>query len=483
MSDAPKQQRDVFVVVVLAALSALPLWLARFPIAQDLSAHIETAAQIRALWQGDVDVAAVYRLHAQPWPNATPVLLLAPLLGLFDGLVAGKLLLTLGVIAWPASIALLLARLQRPAWLALLVLPTSFDLSFSYGFLHFVMGKPLWALCLVAAVDVARTASWPRLARLALLLALLFATHLMLFASALPLCAVVFVVCASGLGTRLKAALATAIGGAPAVWWWSQQPPARGAPPTFPGPIESLARVWSNLGDLHSGPLDAVPWALALAALIIAIATGTRTAFKKETVAVVVVAVAVVAFAWLGPVRLPGVSVVAERFWSLGAALLVAVPPIALSKNGRIAVVVAALLGLSVHVVELTRRWQAFSQEEMGDFDALLARIPPGSRIATHYVSPFSSWGRHNALWHWGKLAALRGSSTDDNFAWRETCVVGLVPGVKPPRHPNLVDKELSGWDFLLVRGANPSIDRRLAGLHLELVTSTGQWRLFRVLP
>jgi hypothetical protein len=178
---------------------------------------------------------------------------------------------------------------------------------------------------------------------------------------------------------------------------------------------------------------------------------------------------------------LPQVSVVAERFWSLGIALLVAVPAIGLSKKARVVVVVAALLGLSVHVVELSRRWRAFSQQEMGDFDALLAQIPPGSHVATHYVSPLSSWGRHNALWHWGKLAALRGSSTDDNFAWRDTCVVGLAPGVKPPRHPNLVDKELTSWDFLLVRGASPSIDHRLAGLALTPVTSTGQWRLFRV--
>ena len=476
-----RQRRDLALVAVAAALSTLPLWLSRFPIAQDLPAHIETAAQIRALWAGDVDVTALYRLHAQPWPNATPVLLLAPLLSLFDGLLAGKLLLALGVVAWPVSIGLLLQRLGRPALLALLVLPTSFDLSFSYGFLHFVLGKPLWALCLVAAVDVARTASVGRLVRLALLLAVLFSTHLMLFATAVPLCAVIVVVCAASWGTRLRAAIATAAGGAPSLWWWSQQPPARGGATTFLSPGEGLARLWSNLGDLHSGPLDAVPWLLGLAGLLTATLTARRTAIGKETVAVVVVVAGVLAFAWFGPVRLPQVSVVAERFWSLGAALLVCVPPIALSKKGRVVVVVAALVGLTVHVTDLTRRWRAFSSQDMGDFDGLLKQIPPRSRIATFYVTPLSSWGRHNALWHWGKLAALQGSSTDDNFAWRDTCVVGLVPGVTPPRHPHLVDGELAPWDFLLVRGASPSVDKRLAALHVQLVTSTGSWRLFRI--
>ncbi len=480
---ANSPRRDLVVVVVLATLSTLPLWLARFPIAQDLPAHIETAAQIKALWSGDVDANALYRLHAQPWPNALPVLLLAPLLSVFDGLVAAKLLLTLGVIAWPLSLALLARRLGRSALLALLVLPTSFDLSFSYGFLHFVVGKPLWALCLVAAVDVVRASSVSRLARLTLLLGLLFATHLMLFATALVLCALVIVVCSTTWHARLPALLSTALGGAPAWWWWVQQPPAHGGSTAFLPPLQSLARLWTNLGDLHEGALDALPWGLALAALVAAVVTGKRLPLTRETVVVVVVAVAVLAFAWLGPVRLPQVSIVAERFWSLGAALLALVPPIALSKRGRVVVVVAALLGLAVHTTELTRRWRAFSREEMGDFDALLSSIPEHSRVATFYVSPLSHWGRHNALWHWGKLAALRGSSTDDNFAWRDTCVVGLAPGMRPPRAPHLVDRELAAWDFLLVRGASPPVDKSLAALHLEAVTSTGSWRLFRIMP
>ena len=122
-----------------------------------------------------------------------------------------------------------------------------------------------------------------------------------------------------------------------------------------------------------------------------------------------------------------------------------------------------------------------FEAHGAGDFDALLQKIPPGSRIATHYVNPFSTSGRHNALWHWGKLSAQQGSVTDDNFAWRSTCVVGLKPSRSPLTHPTLTDAELKNWDFLLVRGSSTAADRALANLRLSLVMSTGSWRLFAV--
>lgn len=476
-----KLRGDLAIVAVVAAVSTLPLWLARFPIGQDLPAHIETAAQIRALWAGDTDVAAWYRLHAQPWPNALPVVLLAPLLAAGNGVLAAKVLLGIGVVAWPLSIALLLQRLQRPVLLAVLVWPSSFDLSFSYGFLHFVMGKPVWALCLVAAFDVASRASTARLIRLALLFVVLFTTHIMLFATALPLCLGVIALCGADGPTRIKGSAAAALGATPALWWWVHQPPSSGGTAAFLPLTTGLARAWTNLGDLHDGAVDALPWLLVLLAFIVAMGSATRSAVRRQTTAMVVVVGALVAFAWLGPVRLPQVSVVAERFWSLGAALLVAVPPVVLSKRGRIVIVIAAVLGLCSHVVDLTQRWRAFSRDEMGDFDALLTAVPPHSRVATYYVTPLSSWGRHNALWHWGKLVALNGSSSDDSFAWRDTCVVGLAAGQTPPRHPALVDPELEAWDYLLVRGASSAVDRQLAALHLQRVTTTGTWRLFRV--
>jgi hypothetical protein len=240
--------------------------------------------------------------------------------------------------------------------------------------------------------------------------------------------------------------------------------------------------LWSNLGDLHPGVVDVVPWVLCAFGLAwVAFDAGPARASLRETVALGAVAVAVAAFALLGPVRTPHVSIVAERFTSMAVALAVGVPPRLPTFRARWLVGFVATAAVVVAVVDVTRHWRAFAAEDMGDFDALLARVPPGARVATHYVSPFSVHGNHNAAWHWPKLVALRGSTTDDNFAWRSTCVVGLRDGVRAPPHPRLVDGELAAWDFLLVRGSSSSTDRTLARLSLDLVLQTGSWRLYRV--
>ena len=484
MTAARSAGRDDVVVAALAAALTLPLWLARFPVAQDLPAHVETAAQIRALVVGDAALRDTYVLHALPWPNALPTFFLAPLLAVVDGVVAAKIVVAVGLFLWPVSLAVFFRRLGRPALLAALALPTGFDLSFSYGFLHFVVGKPLWVLTLIAAVDVARTPRAWRAFVLAGCLAALFCTHLMLFATAAPLCAVLVVVLGARWSTRMVGGAGLVAGLLPGAWWWAAAQPSTtaGGAYAFRSLRETASLLWQNLGDLHPGVVDVVPWALCLVGLVwVAFDAAPQRSMTRETLALGAVVVAVGAFALLGPVRTPHVSVVAERFTSMAAGLAVGVPPRLPSLRARRVVFFMAVVAVAVAVVDVTRHWRAFDDDDMGDFDALLAHVPAGSRVATHYVTPFSAHGNHNAAWHWPKLVALRGSSTDDSFAWRSTCVVGLRAEVQPPRHPRLVDGELASWDYLLVRGASAPVDRTLARLALVLVMQTGSWRLYRV--
>lgn len=453
-------------VVVVAVVAALP-WLAcAYPIAQDLPAHTETAAQLAGVWRGDAFFADhVWR--GPLWPNATPIYAIAGLmLGGVDGFVATKLVLWLGLVAWPLSLAALLVRLGRsPAWACLLV-PTAYDLSLSYGFLHFVVGKPLFVLALCLAFDAARGV---RRALLPLALVVLFATHLMLFVVAAFLCAVIVVVASTARPAARAATLAlVAVAVVPfAVWNHGRPTPAGEA--AFLSLTESLGRAWSNSGDLHAGAGDGVVWGVCGAALLLAVLAHARAraplAPDRARVALVIITVGIVGFAVVGPVRLPGVSIVAERFWSLGAAL-VGVLVIAIAGGVaeahaprlRAALAAAALLAAGGLAVDHGRRFVAFENDDMGTGDtslrALLAAVPPGSRVATHYRSPLSRHGRYHALWHWPKLVSLGGSKSDDDFAIRDTCVVGLAPGVRPLSHPRLGDRAaLAGYDFVLVEG------------------------------
>ena len=475
--------RAIVVVAAIASLLTLPLLLSPYFIAQDLAAHVETAAQIVALLRGDDVIGATYQLHPLPWPNSLPTFAIAGLLPLLGGLAAGKLVTAVFLVAWPSSLAVLFSRLGRSPWLALLAIPTCFDLSFSFGFTHFVVGKAVWAAALVAAVDVARGSSVRRVVVAVIAFVVLFHSHLLLFASAVPLGVIAVVVLAPSWRARGIGVTAVVVGAVPGAWWIFRQPVVSGTS-TYLKVSTRLGNLWQDLGELHDGNIDMVPWLIALGAFVVVAMVAPRARFvSRESVVVVVLVGACAGFTLFGPIRTPEASVIAERFASMTAALLPALLPIVVvGPRVRALLVAVGVACAAVMAGDLTYRWRAFSHEQMGDFDdVILAAIPRGAAVATHLVRPLSTWGRHNALWHWPKLVALRGSHTDDAFAWRATCVLGLRPGVTPPKHPALTAAALSPWDYMLIQGNSSSVERAVGTVPLTLVASTGVWRLFRV--
>ncbi len=493
---APSSWRDVLIVFAVSVVVAVPLVAVRFPIGQDLPAHTETAAQILALWRGDADVAAHYVLHGLPWPNALPTMALAALMTVIDGVDAARLMTGLGLVLWPTSLALLCRPLGRsPLW-ALAALPTTYDLAFAYGFFHFVVGKPLWALVLAHAVDTARSSDVRKVVVLALLLPVLFCTHLLLGLSAVALSMVIIVVIGDGWRRRIAGVVTCVVGAVPALWWMHGQPTAPKDSLIALPLAEAVNHLWANLGDIAPDHSDSGPWLLAAVVVAIAVIGALvhgpwRAGWRsRETLLFLTLGLLTLGFALLGPIRTAQASVVAERFSSLGVALLVLAVPITIDHGRRwqrLAVVAAGIIIAVVMAAGTTSRWRAFNHHEMGDFDALLQRIPAGTATATHFVRPLSVNGRFNVLWHWPKLVALRGGVTDDSFAWRATCVVGLRDSATPPRRRALranepfSSKGLVGFDQLLVQGHDRRIDAAVRSGLLTPMMSTGVWHLLRI--
>ena len=485
--------RDVLVVFAISLLVTVPLVIVHFPMGQDLPAHIETAAQILALWRDEDIVGARYLLHQLPWPNALPTMVLAALMTVMDALPAARLLTGVGLALWPTSLALLSARLGRaPLW-ALLALPTTYDLAFAYGFFHFVVGKPLWTLVLAHAAHAARTDRRGPYVLLALLLPLLFCTHLLLGLSAAALAVIVVLVLADSWRRRLAGLLACTAGIAPALWWMRGQAPTPGGTVRLPLD-QACAHLWPNLGDLAADSSDALPWQIA--ALVVAVVSvitlqsrSRRDWLTRDTAVVLLLGLLTLGFALLGPIRTAQASVVAERFSSLGVAVLVLLPPVVTSgqRSSRRALMAVGVVIAVLMARGTTARWQAFNDDEMGDFEHLLEQIPTGAVVATHFVRPLSTHGHYNVLWHWPKLVALRGGVTDDSFAFRATCVVGLRHGAQPPRRRPLRANEaftlpgLAGFDHLLVQGTEARVDAAVRRGLLTPVTSTGVWQLLRI--
>lgn len=484
--------RDVGLVALIACVLAVPWLVVRFPIGQDLPAHVETAWQLAALWRGDATVTSMYVAHAPPWPNSLPTFLLGFVEwiggGAVDGLLAAKVMTGVAIVAWPVSLAVLLRVLGRPPLLALLALPTAYDLSVAFGFLHFVVGKPLWVLSLASAARAAQTVSRRTLAAVVVVQALLFHTHLLLWASSLPLAGLVLLASGAGVGARVRAAVAVIVGAIPGLVWLAVRTAPPGASTTRPLP-EALARVWDHLGELAPGHGDVVGWAVAavVAVVVVAASWGADASARRERLLLGVCGLATLGFAVLGPIRTPEASIVAERFTAPGVALLVLTLPVVdvrlWPRLGLLAGGVVIALALMLPTLS---RFSAFEQEAMGDFDGLVDAVPEGARVATLFERPLTRHGHHNVLWHWPKLVARRHAVTDDSFAWRDTCVVGLAPGarpVRPPRRPGtaLTAATLRGFDHVLVQGRDRQVEAALQRGDLVVVRATGVWRLLRV--
>jgi hypothetical protein len=492
--------RDIGFVALIASVLAVPWLVTRFPIGQDLPAHVETAWQLAALWHGDDGVTSTYLAHAPPWPNSLPTVVLGLLQGLtggaVDGLRAASVMTGLGIVAWPVSLALLLRALGRPPLLALLALPTSYDLSVAFGFLHFVVGKPLWALALATVAHAARTAQRRAVIAVVVVQVLLFHTHLLLWLSSLPLGGLVVLLGGTGLRARLVAVAGVVVGALPGLWWLLQRPRLTSSEPL---PVRTFdvawSLLWDHLGELAPGDGDVVGWVVAgVVAVVVVVASRVGRApprqWRDDRRAVLVLAVvglATLGFALWGPIRTPEASIVAERFTAPGVALLVLLLPVV---DDRLWPRLALLLGgvgiaLSLMLPTLWR-FADFEREAMGDFDALVDAVPVGAKVATVFERPLTRHGHHNVLWHWPKLVARRHAVTDDSFAWRDTCVVGLAPGarpLRPPRRPGapITATSLRGFDHLLVQGHDRQVEAALRRGDLVVVHATGVWRLLRV--
>ena len=493
--------RDVGLVALIASVLAVPWLFARFPIGQDLPAHAETAWQLASLWRGDATVTSTYVAHGPPWPNSLPTVVLGLIQwlgsGAVDGLLAAKVMTGLGIAAWPASLAVVLRVLGRPPLLALLALPTAYDLSVAFGFLHFVVGKPLWALALATSLHAARTAQRRAVIATVVVQALLFHAHLLLWVSSLPLTALAVVVGGFGLRARVLAVAGLVVGAVPGLAWLATRRAPAGAATTRPLQ-DALARLWDHLGELAPGYSDVVGWVVAgVVALVVALLAGPVGAHdrgpgttwrndRRARMVLGLVGLATLAFAVLGPIRTPEASIVAERFTAPGVALLALLLPADDRPGPRLAMLLGGVAIAVSLMLPTLWRFNYFEREAMGDFDALVDAVPPGAKVATIFERPLTRHGHHNVLWHWPKLVARRGAVTDDSFAWRDTCVVGLAPGarpLRPPRRPGtaLTASSLRGFDHVLMQGRDRQVEAALARGDLFIVHATGVWRLLRV--
>jgi hypothetical protein len=409
----------------------VPLWVPNFLPLQDLAAHTEMACQ----W---LRVGTDARLFtpAFPWPNSAPVVVLAAMQRVLPSYLATKCLLGAALAAWPLTILWWCKRHQRWWGMALLLLPTMWDVNFGYGFLQFVCAKPLMLVVLATHLPHAQTQPSTTLfdiARRALLWLLLFLTHSLAFAVMVVVCVVLM------LMQRKQAALQRLRAFAPLVLVLLATMPFFLAKRPAGGQFVWAAPSWTDVGGiLPSSHADEATWFIMLVCVAAVLWTQRGSLRIDGHAAMAGALLLVVAVA--GPLHVPQLSVVGPRFWSVGIVVVVlAIAPAQTSRAWWLPLV----LGCALQSMVMMQTWRSFSRE-LGDVETLLAAVPPDASFATDVRKPRYPNAPHNAFWHWHKLACGVGGPSfgDDTFAQRATAAVQVRTNVQIPR------KDTAQWLF-----------------------------------
>ena len=166
----------------LVPLTGLVLfWLQGMPPSVDLAAHAAQFETLKGLLQGDPLLADTYGWHV-PLGYGLEYALFLPVAFIWNGAVAAKLAMALGLVLMPVATWALLRALHRTGSLAWLAAPMLFSMSTWYGLLSGVVALPLVLSCLAANVRLLEQPSRRRLALACALMLATSATHLLAFA-------------------------------------------------------------------------------------------------------------------------------------------------------------------------------------------------------------------------------------------------------------------------------------------------------------
>jgi hypothetical protein len=490
----------LFGLLTVGAL--LPVvWVARPPL-QDMPQHLAAISVLRHypdLALGEYFELSLLRTQYLAY-YAAAYLLSFPL----GVALANKLLLCTAIAALPWSLASLLKQLDRDPRLAVFAFGLLYNAHLVLGFLNFVAALPLMfaGLCLALRFRLEPTRS--RGLWLSGVLLVCFFMHVVPFAF-LGLGAALVLLGDGVLATLKRAWVFAPAGGAFVAWLFLT--PAGGSTlaaagaetaakrgPQFATVAQALRDLPMWLTDVLAGERDDQLWVAWLVLLLTAFALGTRQ--REESagtpaqpylwrlallcpLAALAYFVAPTGYDWIWPIsaRFPLLAL-------LFACLLI--PPLRGTPGNLLyaAVALVSVLGF----VEVGQAFVGFDQDEVGDFDAALAVIPQGERVAGLMFDrgssrvKFSPFLQYVAYYQAEKGGAVMFSFADfpqSPFAFRQDS----RPPRVPPRwewQPEKVDpqRDLAWFRYVLVRGGPGRIARQ-APVWTQVFGGT-HWRVYR---
>jgi hypothetical protein len=147
---APRLPLAVWIVASLACVA--PLWVARDLPMVDLPQHLYVLEALRHLHDAGSIFAQTFEAHFRYVPYLGYYAVVGTLQWLLPLEVANRVCLSLVVLAFPLSVAMLLAAMRRPTWPALLAAPLAYGDNFAWGFVNTLMATPLAVMTLALFV-------------------------------------------------------------------------------------------------------------------------------------------------------------------------------------------------------------------------------------------------------------------------------------------------------------------------------------------
>ncbi len=363
-----------------------------------------------------------------------------------DAMLANGLLLAAVAVLFPLSLRALLRAFGRDERLAIFGCMPFWSRATMIGFLPFVASIPLALFAIAAVVRAIEAPSRKRAAVVALLGVAVFYTHVSTWT--------LFVLVAAALAAlrrRPLALLALLPSILAAAMWWhggSLEEPSGDLARTerLPaGVLASALPIWTfEIWRSHLDELCAAIWWAAFAAVLV-LTLRRRSGFagrrppsadRRSAVGLALVPVACAVLLYVAtPFKVGAASFLDLRLAPVVAMLAVLVlrPPEARAGDLVLApVALASLLTAGDAAFEMRRA----AREHLGDFDALLAHVRPGSRLA---MLNFKRASRRTNFWPYafaGSYARANGGGVASySFSEIAHWPLRYAPGAAPPSH------------------------------------------------
>ncbi|MBM4397736.1 MAG: hypothetical protein FJ087_18860 [Deltaproteobacteria bacterium] len=478
--------------ILALMLAAHPFLAVTIPPATDLPQHVAQVGLLGEALAGRAPELAVNWIAPGNLGYAAVALAGAVL----PPFAAGRVALMLVVLAGVAAAWIVAERRGRPIGAVVLAAALAFNHSLYWGFLPFLAGWPVF-LAWVHAVSPAspRPVTARRTALLAGLGLLLYASHALWLAAGVAWVTLETVrrpPAGGGIAARAAALLPAA---ALAALWYPAMAAARAEggfdvdAHWFTTPLARLDPRWladAMLGGIR-GPVEAVVAAGVAAWVALGLRTRRRDLREACDGPLVAAGLLLVAVALLGPDKYLNTLEFGGRWFPIGVSLLLLGLPAPAVREWLAGAAAAALL--AALSASTTLAWMRFEHEDLSGLAGAIEAVPAGSRVLGLDMVKQSDVVKGRPFVQapaW--VEPVRGARPAFSFAEHSTGLVTRTDTRAPPWTANLEwaaehvkPSDFGYFDHVIVNGADAVHAGAAASRELEPVTTTGRWRLYRV--